>query len=94
MFKNSNILSNHMTSVIVTRNGQITISKEIRDELGIREGDYVSLNVVNHAILVSKKNPAVFDNFNSFLPENFEQVLKGLRSGTYKRLRKLGITQG
>ncbi|MFH2106955.1 MAG: AbrB/MazE/SpoVT family DNA-binding domain-containing protein [Candidatus Micrarchaeota archaeon] len=81
-----------MTEVYVTRNGQITLSKEIRDQLGIREGDCIVMNLVNDVILVSKKDPSVWDKVQSFLPENFENTLKAIRMDSSKRFKNLGIT--
>ncbi len=44
-----------MGEVIVTRGGQITLLKEVRDRLEIKEGDLVSVNVIGDAAMISKK---------------------------------------
>ncbi len=80
-----------MTEIIVTRNGQITLPKKIREKLKIREGDIVIVNTVGEGLLVSKRNPAAFDKRN-FLPENFDKTLTEMRRYPHtQRLRKLGI---
>jgi AbrB family looped-hinge helix DNA binding protein len=38
----------------VTRKGQITIPKELREALGIQAGDYVALRPVMDGVLISK----------------------------------------
>lgn len=77
---------------IVTRGNQITLTKEIREKMNIKEGDRVILNFNGDVLVISKKNSKVFDNFNSFLPERFEDTLKKLRSDYRERLKRLGIT--
>lgn len=81
-----------MTTVAVTRGGQITLTKDVRERLSIREGDLVNLNVVGACAIVRKRDLSAFDKKN-FLPENFEKVLEGLRctSAVDKRLKRLGI---
>lgn len=81
----------HMSEVVVTRNGQITLSKEIRQKLDIDEGDYVIVNLAGDSILISKKDPAVWDRIESFLPADFPRVLTQIRGNTEKRLKRLGI---
>lgn len=78
---------------IVTRGGQITLTKEIRDRLGIREGDKVILNVSGRSVMVSKRDPKIFDDFESFLPANFDKMLRSFRHDEKARLKKLGIIE-
>lgn len=52
---NTNTLMRRMGEVIVTRGGQITLLKEVRDRLEIKEGDLVSVNVIGDAAMISKK---------------------------------------
>lgn len=78
---------------IVTRGGQITLTKEIRDRLGIREGDKVILNISGDSIMVSKRDPKIFDRFDGFLPERFDKILGKIRSDERERLKRLGITE-
>ena len=54
-----------MRQTIVTRGGQITLTKEIREKLKIKEGDLVHINVQGDLVLISKKNPKAFDKNNS-----------------------------
>ena len=82
-----------MTEVIVTRNGQITLSKDVREKLGIREGDHVIVNVSGDVVLVSKKDPTIWDRVGSFLPENFEKILKEIHGDTHKRFKRLNIIE-
>ncbi len=76
---------------VVTRGSQITLTKEVREKLHISEGDKLVLNVAGDVLMVSKKNPKVFDNFEEFLPEKFENVLKKIRYDEKERLKRLGV---
>ena len=75
----------------VTRGSQITLTKDIREAVGIREGDRVILNIVGNTITVTKRDPSVFDNLKRFLPDNIEEVLGKTRTDDRKRLKRLGI---
>ena len=90
-FKYSNKFTIYMAEVVVTRAGQITLTKDVRDKLGIVEGDVVMVNVLGKTAVVAKRDPSVFDRVKSFLPENFEAVLKKIRAMPEARLRRLGI---
>lgn len=75
----------------MTRGGQITLAKEVRDKLRIKEGDTIMLNLSGESILISKKDPKAFERSN-FLPDNFSKTLKDMRSFSYPdRLRRLGV---
>lgn len=76
--------------IIVTRGSQITLTKDEREEASIKEGDRVVINVFKDTILISKKNPDVFDSFESFLPSNFKDTLKKMRTDGKERLKRLG----
>ncbi|HLC62935.1 MAG TPA: AbrB/MazE/SpoVT family DNA-binding domain-containing protein [Candidatus Nanoarchaeia archaeon] len=76
---------------LVTRGGQITLTKEIRERTSIGEGDRVILNTMGEIIMISKKNPKVFDDVKSFLPENFEKILVKIRTDEKERMKRLGI---
>ena len=78
---------------IVTRGGQITLTKGIREKMKIREGDKVILNIVGDTVMVSKRDPNIFDKFNDFLPERFDKTLAKIRSDERERLKKLGIIE-
>ena len=75
----------------VTRGSQITLTKEVREKAGIQEGDRVVLNAVGNTIVVAKRDPSVFDNIKGFLPENFDDIMKKMRTDSRERLRRLGI---
>ena len=77
----------------VTRGSQITLTKAVREKLGIKEGDKVVLHLSGNVLIVSKKDSSVFDDFRSFLPERFESYLKKTRSDEKERLKKLGIIE-
>lgn len=80
-----------MTETVVTRGGQITLTKDIREKLHIKEGDTILLNIFGETILVSKKNPQAFEIHN-FLPATFSKTLKEMRRFSYpKRLQRLGV---
>lgn len=40
---------------------------------------------------ISKKNPEVFDKFESFLPSNFKEILKKMRTDEKERLERLCV---
>jgi len=79
--------------VIVTRGSQITLTKQIREKLHVKEGDVVIMNLVGDAVMLSKKDPKVFDNFESFLPDNFEKILNKIRHDEKERLKRIGIIE-
>ena len=78
---------------IVTRGSQITLTKEIREKMHIKEGDKVILNIQGDVLMVSKKNAKVFDDFEGFLPEGFSNILKKIRADEKERLKRLGIIE-
>ncbi len=80
-----------MAEVTVTRNHQVTLTKDVRDKLGIREGDKVIVNVLDDSALITKKDPDAFRDAPSFLPEDFEEVLTRMRGDPNKRLDDLGL---
>ncbi|MBS3067893.1 AbrB/MazE/SpoVT family DNA-binding domain-containing protein [Candidatus Micrarchaeota archaeon] len=80
-------------SNFVTRHGQITLPKEVREMLDIHEGDQVIINVVGTTVTISKKDPTIWDKIGSFLPENFEKILREIRGDTTKRFKRLGIIE-
>ena len=82
-----------MTETLVTRGGQITLSKEFRKRFGIKEGDLVNMNSIGEIIILSKKNPEAFD-IHGFLPESFPKTLENLRKlDISARLKKLKIIE-
>ncbi len=82
-----------MTEVMITRGGQITLTKDVRQKLNVREGDTVLINVLGDSAMVSKRDPNAFNKHN-FLPENFSKTLKRIRTFSMEeRLHRLGITK-
>jgi AbrB family looped-hinge helix DNA binding protein len=81
-----------MASVTVTRHSQVTIPKEIREAVGIVEGDMVKMKVVEgNKIMIEKANQEVWSDCTDFLPEDFEKILSSLRSDSTSRFKRLGL---
>lgn len=81
-----------MAEVMVTRGGQITLTKDVREKMHVREGDVVMVNILGESALVSKRDPKALEK-HDFLPENFAKTLKTIRTFSWnERLRRLGIT--
>lgn len=81
-----------MASATVTRHSQVTIPKEIRDEVGIMEGDKVNMKVVEgNKIVIEKVNGEAWKDCTDFLPEDFEKILTFLRSDSTSRFKRLGL---
>ncbi len=89
---NTKKLSNTYMKSIVTRGGQITISKEIREKLGIREGTQVEINTVGDLVVISKRNKDFWKKCGGFLPKDFKKTLREMRKiDSGERLKKLRI---
>lgn len=81
-----------MAVVVVARHGQITLTKEIRRDLGIQEGDKVTINKENGFAIIAKKDPAVWSKLDDFLPaDNFEKTLEKIREDSRKRFKAVGL---
>ena len=81
-----------MASVTVTRHSQVTIPKERREAVGIAEGDRVHMKVVEgNKIIIEKANKEAWKDCTDFLPEDFEKILKTLRTDSTKRFKRLGL---
>ncbi len=80
-----------MVETIVTRNGQITLDKGFRKELGIAAGDRVIANKLKGVVMLAKKDSKVWDRVGSFLPDNFGRVLSKIRSAPAGRLKRVGV---
>lgn len=74
-----------MVRTTVTRNGQITLRKEIRHELDIEEGTELNINTKGNVIMMKKVNEDSWDELESFLPEDFETVLEESRATSARR---------
>jgi AbrB family looped-hinge helix DNA binding protein len=81
-----------VASVTVTRHSQVTIPKQIREAVGIIEGDKVKMKVVEgNKIVIEKANEEVWKDCTDFLPEDFEKVLASLRTDSTIRFKRLGL---
>lgn len=81
-----------MASVTVTRHSQVTIPKEIREAVGIAEGDKVKMKVVEgNKIIIEKSDKEIWRECTNFLPEDFEKLLTSLRSDSTTRFKRLGL---
>ena len=81
-----------MASAIVTRHSQVTIPKKIREEVGITEGDKVNMKVVDgNKIVIEKTNLEAWKDCTDFLPEDFEKLLKSMRTDSTSRFKRLGL---
>ena len=81
-----------MASVTVTRHSQVTIPKEIREAVGIAEGDKVKMKVVEgNKIVIEKANEEAWKDCTDFLPEDFEKILTSLRADSTSRFKRLGL---
>jgi len=81
-----------MASVTVTRHSQVTIPKEIREVVGIVEGDRVNMKVVEgNKIVIEKADLEVWNDCTDFLPEDFEKIITSARSDATQRFKRLGL---
>ena len=81
-----------MASATVTKHSQVTIPKEIREVVGIMEGDKVKMKVVEgNKIMIEKANGEAWKDCTDFLPEDFEKTLSSLRSDSTSRFKRLGL---
>lgn len=77
-----------MAIVRVTRNSQITIPKEVREKVGIKEGDRVEVTVEGDRVVIRKIE---LEDITDFLPKNFEEIMNKMRRDSRDRLKKLGV---
>jgi AbrB family looped-hinge helix DNA binding protein len=81
-----------MASATVTRHSQVTIPKEIREAVGITEGDKVRMKVIEgDKIIIEKADKEVWRDCTDFLPEDFDKVLASIRSDSKVRFKRLGL---
>jgi AbrB family looped-hinge helix DNA binding protein len=81
-----------MATATVTRHSQVTIPKEIREAVGIAEGDRVQMKIVEgNKIMIEKTNEEAWKDCTNFLPEDFEKLLKSLRTDSTNRFKRLGL---
>jgi len=71
-----------LSIVKVTRKGQITLPKEIRDKLSIKEGDYLEVTLQGDKIIIKKLEypvpgePVGEEKFNEIIKELEEMRTK------------------
>jgi AbrB family looped-hinge helix DNA binding protein len=75
-----------MALVTVTRHSQVTIPKEIREAVGITDGDRVKMKVVEGKIIIEKANEETWKDCTNFLPEDFEKLIRSQRADSTNRM--------
>lgn len=74
---------------IVTRSGQITLDKEIREALGIDVGTPLEMNRIGDHIIIKKKDSSVWRKSSGFLPKDFAEAIKGMHKDYRERMKEL-----
>ena len=60
--------------------------------MGIAEGDKVKMKVVEgNKIVIEKADKEAWKDCTDFLPEDFEKMLKSLRTDSTNRFKRLGL---
>jgi AbrB family looped-hinge helix DNA binding protein len=77
-----------MSEVAVTRGSQITLTKKVREKIGVEEGDIVTVNVSGDQAIITKKDPEAFEK-TGFLPEDFDEIIGETRKDSTERLEEL-----
>lgn len=81
-----------MTSVVVTRNYQVTLAKEIRDELDIEIGERLVAEVKDNAVVMKKidKSPvdAIFGLWKGKIKGSSVEYVRNLRKSWRKRQQR------
>ena len=80
-----------MSKTKITRNYQITIPKEIRENLKLKIGDNIQIHIVGEKIVLEPINENVWEKISDFLPENFDKIQKHIRNDQTERFKKMGI---
>ena len=79
-----------MLESTVTRKGQITIPKAIRDRLGVKEGDKVVFVLRGEEVVLKVIRGSILDLKGSVKPrahpEDFEVIRKSVRRDVSKRI--------
>ncbi len=84
---------NTMSLTKVTRNYQITVPRDIREQANIKEGDKLVITMVNDEIKLKKIDKDIFRKvFGSWkdIKDSVEYV-RNIRKGWEKRRKKLGL---
>lgn len=80
-----------MSKIKITRNYQITIPKDIRENLKLKIGDNMQIHLIDDKIVVEPMDDQVWENCSDFLPENFDKIQRHIRQDMTDRFKKLGI---
>ena len=84
-----------MSLTKVTRNYQITVPRDIREQAGIREGDKIVLTIENNEIKMKKFDEDVFKSaFGSWKNANIKdsvEYVRNIRKEWEKRGKRLGL---
>ena len=80
-----------MSKTKITRNYQITIPKEIRENLKLKIGDNIQIHIVGEKIVLEPIDENVWEKISDFLPENFDKIQKHIRNDQTERFKKMGI---
>jgi AbrB family looped-hinge helix DNA binding protein len=79
-----------MEKTTITRNFQITIPREIREKLHLKQGEHLRMQVQEDHIIVERMEENVWDT-HDFLPANFPEILDKLRTDETEKYKRLGI---
>ncbi len=83
-----------MTATTLTRKGQITIPKPIRDRLGVREGEKVLFVVRGNEVVLKVLRGNILDLKGSVKatahPENFEAVRRSVKKAVAAKVARHG----
>lgn len=82
-----------MAETTITRNYQITLTKDIRDKLGLKEGDILIMNSEGERIIIEKRKVDIWGKIGKCLPDDFEEILKSTRTDYTERLKRLGVVR-
>lgn len=79
---------------IMTRKGQVTIPKEIRDRLGVKEGEKVLFVVRGDEIILKVVKGTILDLRGSvrpaMRPEDFDKVRQSVKQTVARRVARHG----
>ncbi len=83
-----------MTATTLTRKGQVTIPKPIRDRLGVREGEKVLFVVRGDEVVLKVLRGNILDLKGSVKatahPENFEAVRRSVKKAVAAKVARHG----
>lgn len=83
-----------MLESTVTRKGQITIPKEIRDRLGVREGEKVIFVVRGAEVVLKVIRGTILDLRGSVKPKRRPEDFEAIRGSVKRALSERTTTSG